>query len=45
MFGFSKTFVATLFIAFIFGYEWGWKSALGIICFYAVIRSVWKLLT
>jgi len=45
MFGFNKWFVICLIIAFIFGYERGWKVGLSIIGGYAIIRIIWKLMT
>lgn len=45
MLGMSKSFVIFLFIAFIFGYNLGWKVGLNIIIFYAIIRIIWKILT
>ena len=45
MFGFNKWFVVILFIAFIFGYELGWKMGLSIILIYAIVRFIWKLMT
>ena len=44
MFGFSKSFIITLFIAFIFGYELGWMTGLGIIGGYAIVRIIWKIM-
>jgi hypothetical protein len=45
MFGMNKGFVLILFLAFILGYNQGWKTGLGLIIAYAIIRIIWKILT
>jgi len=45
MFGFTKPFAITLFIAFILGWKLGFMFGLSIIIFYALIVITWRIMT